>query len=269
MLPADFLKLVAVLVAVSIATEATLLAGIFHLDTGPYHLMHLLWMGVLVCGQLAVYRHARAQSLPGAGAAFALGLGALSTGIGDFVNGAASSVEPVSLKLTWALLLFGIGYALYVVTIYRHAEPALRAASPAAYRSRYLIALAILAGNVFAWLQHVEPHVAGHALLYYGSFIFNATLYVMLPACALWLALATRWSLGSIVVLIGAILIPYSDLVLFGSWLRGGDPAVPSFELYAYNWILYFSGQALFAILPSLLMSPSMLMSGHLSADKR
>lgn len=255
MSPADFPKLVAVLLAVSIGIEVSLLAGVFHLDTAPYHLMHVALMGALVLGQFALWQHARAARRPEAGAALALAIGAACTAVGDFVNGAVSGIEPVSLKLTWALLLFGTGYTLYVITLWRHAAPALHESAPRLYAWRYAIALVILAGNLLAWFQHVEARVAGHDLLYYGSFVFNATLYVMLPTCALWLAAANRFSLGSIVVLIGAILVPYSDLVLFDSWLRGGDPAVPSFELYAYNWIVYFGGQALFATFPSLLMN--------------
>ena len=262
MSPADFPKLVAVLLATAIGIEVSLLAGVYHLDTAPYHLMHLAFMAVLVLGQFALWRHARAAGLPAAGTALALAIGAAFTAVGDFVNGAVSGIEPVSLKLTWALLLFGVGYTLYVATLWRCAAPALRTGAPRLYPWRYAVALVILAGNVAAWLQHVEPGAAGHALLYYGSFVFNATLYVMLPACAAWLAVASRFSLGAIVVLIGAILIPYSDLVLFDSWLRG-NPAVPSFELYAYNWIVYFGGQALFATLPSLLMN------GGLSAQAK
>lgn len=252
MSPADFPKFVAVLLAVSIGLEVSLLAGVFRMATLPYHLLHVGFMGALVAAQAALWWHARKRAQPAAGAAMALAIGAAFTTVGDFVNGAASGVEPVSLKLTWALLWFGIGYTLYVVTLWRHAVPVLRRDAPARLSWVVLVALAILAGNVAAWFTHVEANVDGHALLYYGSFVFNATLYVLLPALAFSWVLATRGSLGAIVVLAGAILIPYSDLVLFASWLRG-DPPVPSFELYAYNWILYFGGQALFATLSSQL----------------
>lgn len=254
MSPTDFPKLVAVLLAVSIGLEVTLLADVYRMDTAVYHGLHLVMMGVLVCGQLAVYLCARRDGIAGAGAALALAVGAASTAVGDFVNGAASGVEPVSLKLTWALLWFGMGYTLYVVTLFRQAGPVLQAGAPGLYRWRWAIALPLLAGNVMAWFRHVEPGAAGHDLLYYGSFVFNATLYVLLPLFAAWLVLGTRGSLAAIVVLIGAVLIPYSDLVLFDAWLRG-NPPVPPFELYAYNWIVYFGGQALFATFPSLLMS--------------
>jgi len=254
MSPIDFPKLVAVLLAVSIGLEVTLLADVYRLDTAAYHGLHLVLMGVLVCGQFAVWRRARRDGLAGAGAALALAIGAASTAVGDFVNGAVSGVEPVSLKLTWALFWFGIGYTLYVMTLLRHAGPVLAAGAPRLYRWRWAIALPFLAGNVLAWFRHVEPGAAGHDLLYYGSFVFNATIYVMLPLFAFWLVLGTRASLGSIVVLIGAALIPYSDLVLFDAWLRG-NPAVPAFDLYATNWIVYFGGQALFATFPSLMIS--------------
>lgn len=256
MSPADFPKLVAILLATSVGVEVTLLAGVYSLGDGAYHGLHIALMTVLVCAQLALYRRLRTDADPAAPAALALALGAASTGVGDYVNGALSGVEPVSLKLTWALLLFGIGYTLYTITLWRHAGTALAQRGGFFHRWRYAILLPILAGNVMAWFAHVQPGASGHDLLAGGSFVFNATLYVMLPGFALWYLAATGASLGAIVVVIGAILIPYSDLVLFDSWLRG-DPAVPARELYATNWIVYFGGQALFSIFPSLLATRS------------
>lgn len=252
MRPADFPKIVAVLLAASVGMEVTLLAGVYAMGDGLYHGLHVALMAALVCAQLALYRRLRADADPAAPAALALAIGAASTAVGDYVNGALSGVEPVSMKLTWALFLFGIGYALYTLTLWRHAGAALAQRGGLLHRWRHAILLPILAGNVAAWFAHVQPGATGHDLLATGSFVFNATLYVMLPGFALWYVAATGASLGSIVVAIGAILIPYSDLVLFDSWLRG-NPAVPSRELYAYNWIVYFGGQALFSLLPSLL----------------
>lgn len=251
MAPATFFKTAACLVAVSITTEATLLAGVFELGTTPYHLFHLLLMVVLVGSQAAVWLRARKLGAV-AGLALLFAIGAFSTGIGDFVNGAASGIEPVSLKLTWALLLFGIGYTLYSVALWKHNDPILKQSSSRFASARYLIAVPILAFNVYSWFDHVHSAVDGHELLMYGSFIFNATIYVALPLFALWFFYNSGWSLGGLVVLIGAILIPYSDLILFESWLKDGDPAVPSFALYAINWIVYFSGQVLIACFPAL-----------------
>ena len=64
----------------------------------------------------------------------------------------------------------------------------------------------------------------------------------------------SRWSVGGLLVLVGAVLIPYSDLVLFRSWLEGGDPDVVSRQLYASNWILYFGGQCLMSLFPALVI---------------
>lgn len=251
MRPADFPKLVAALLAGAIALEATLLAGVFRLGDGVYHGLHLAQMATLVVAQLALWRGLRRTGADGAPVALAWAIGAASTAVGDYVNGAVSGVEPVSLKLTWALLLFGIGYTCYTVVLGRHAAFLLRHSGSGLWSWRYRILLLILAFNVFAWFQHVEANAAGRGLLYYGSFVFNATLYVLLPSFAIWYFVATRYATGALLVLIGAVLIPYSDLVLFDSWLRG-DPAVPEFDLYAANWIVYFGGQALFSLFPAL-----------------
>lgn len=251
MSPSVFRQFIVLALSASVAIEVTLLAGIFRLGDGAYHGLHLLLMAALVCALLLQFRWARAQRQAAAGAALLLAAGALFTGIGDYVNGALSGVSPVSLKLTWALLLFGIGYSLYVAVLWQAAK----ACAPGNWQTwRWLLPLLILAGNVLAWFNHVEANVAGHALLQYGSFLFNATLYVALPTLAIWLWVQDGRTPAALVVVIGAVLIPYSDLVLFDSWLRGQDPDVPAFGLYALNWILYFSGQALFATLPSLLL---------------
>jgi hypothetical protein len=76
-----------------------------------------------------------------------------------------------------------------------------------------------------------------------------------MPLFAVWYYYSTNWSIRGLIILIGAILIPYSDLILFSSWLKNGnDPAVPGIQLYAYNWILYFGGQALMSMLPSFIV---------------
>lgn len=254
MSPKTFLLVPACLIAVSVSIEATLLAGVANIGTTPYHLMHLALMTVLIGSQLALYFHAR-KSDGAANLALLFAIGAFCTAIGDFVNGAASGIEPVSHKLSWALLLFGTGYTLYTLALWLHNNPILRGGASRFARWRYLIAVPILVVNVAGWLMHVGPNVEGLHLLAWGSFIFNATIYVLLPTFALWFFYNSGWSVGGLIVLIGAILIPYSDLILFDSWLRDGNPAVPAFELYAINWIVYFSGQALISIFPALVLA--------------
>lgn len=254
MSPQQHIKLVAGLLAASIAIEVNLLAGIEHVGDAAYHGLHIAFMAAVVLSQFALYLSSRGAS-PHAGYAGWMALGMASTAVGDYVNGAMSGVEPVSLKLTWAMLLFGVGYVIYVLMLWRHDREAAAAGQGARGLWRYGLALPLLAGNLLAWLQHVQPGVQAHPLLCYGSFAFNLTIYVAMPVLAMRYFINSLWSVGGLVVLIGGILIPYSDLILFGSWLRGGlDPAVPSFQLYAYNWIVYFGGQALMAMFPALVM---------------
>ena len=80
------------------------------------------------------------------------------------------------------------------------------------------------------------------------------TIYVAMPMFAWWYFYATNWSLHGLIIFIAACLIPYSDLVLFGSWMKDGqNPAFTSIQNYATNWILYYSGQALMSMLPAFI----------------
>ncbi|MDY6822348.1 MAG: glycoside hydrolase family 3 N-terminal domain-containing protein [Thermodesulfobacteriota bacterium] len=54
------------------------------------------------------------------------------------------------------------------------------------------------------------------------------------------------------IILIAGVFLPYSDLILFDSWLPG-NPDHPDRELYAYNWMIYFNGQCLMSLLPAFL----------------
>ena len=254
--PQSHIKRVIALLAASMAIEVNLLAGIGNLPDAAYHGLHVALMAALVASQFALYLSARPTSRHAA-YAFWFALGMAATTIGDYVNGAMSGVEPASLKLSWALLLFGAGYSVYVWVMWRHDRELMstRGAGQGWTRYGFALAVPIAAFNLLAWIKHVEPGVAAHALLYYGSFVFNLTIYVAMPLLALRYARHCAWQAGGLIVLVGALLLPYSDLILFGSWLRGGaDPAVPSFELYAYNWIVYFSGQALMSLFPALVM---------------
>lgn len=254
MTPKRFTLVAIVLASASIAFEAAALSGLVDVGTDAYHSIHVALMAALVISQFALFLHGRGRR-PEARLALFFAVGAAFTMVGDFFNGAVSGVEPVSHKLTWALLWFGTGYVLYVAALWMHNEPILRQSESAFAKYRYAFVLPVLAVNVAGWLMHVGPNVEDFELLRYGSFVFNATIYVALPVLGLWFFRNTGWSAGGLVVLIGAIFIPYSDLVLFSSWLGDGDPAVPSFRLYAYNWIVYFTGQVMVAVFPALAMS--------------
>lgn len=254
MSPQQHIKLVAGLLAASIAMEVNLLAGIEHVSDAVYHGLHVALMAAVVLSQLALYLSNKGTS-PHAGYALWMALGMASTAVGDYVNGAMSGVEPVSLKLTWAMLLFGVGYVIYVLMLWRHDREMAAAGQGASGPWRYALIVPVAALNLIAWLQHVEPGVQAHPLLCNGSLAFNLTIYVAMPVLAMRYFINSQWHVGGLMVLVGGILIPYSDLILFGSWLRSGvDPAVPSFQLYAYNWIVYFGGQALMALFPALVM---------------
>jgi hypothetical protein len=253
MLASHYIKFSIGLLVASVSLEITLLAGLFQFSDALYHGIHLLLMVILIASQLTLFLTAN-KHLQTRKYALWFAIATTFTAIGDYVNSAVSAVQPVSMKLTWAMLLFGIGYAVYNFVLWQLNQSMLKQQKKTRFSGlQYAIALLILAINVVSWFQHVEPNIRGLDVLYYGSFIFNATIYVMMPLFAVWFLHQTKYSMGGLLVLLGAFLIPYSDLILFASWLRG-NPPVPSFQLYAYNWILYFSGQALFTQLPSWAM---------------
>ena len=211
-------------------------------------------MLVLIFSQILLYKSLKKNNLTSKYALW-LALGMALTAIGDYVNGANSCVEPVSNKLTWALLLFGAGYVIYNFILWNYTNNIISKKTATFSKYKYFVAIPIIVINFISWFLHVEPNLKNINLLYYGSFFFNLTIYVAMPLFAFWYYFSTNWSIRGLIILMGAILIPYSDLILFNSWLKNGnDPAVPSIQLYAYNWILYFGGQALMSMLPSFIV---------------
>ena len=65
---------------------------------------------------------------------------------------------------------------------------------------------------MITWITRVQARVADYPILYYGSFVFNATIYVILPWLAIRYLIARRFSLAAVAVMIGAVFIAYSDL---------------------------------------------------------
>jgi hypothetical protein len=260
--PKNFILVAVLLLSASVAFEVAMLADLASIGTDAYHSLHVTLMAILAGSQFALYRYGRKHGVKHH-LALLFALGATVTGVGDFINGAISGVEPVSLKLTWALLLFGSGYILYAVALWTYNNAILKREPTAFARYRYALVLPVLALNVTAWFIDVEPHVDVSDLLYYGSFVFNATIYVALPVLGIWFFRNSGWSVGGLIVLLGTAFVPVSDLILFSSWLGGGDPPVPSFELYAYNWIVYFGGQVMVSIFPALVIGEELEYGGR------
>ena len=246
-----FISGVAVLLTGSVALEVGVLSGLWYLPTAGYHLIHLSLMAALLAGMLLLHRHRQRRRAGAADAPVALlfAAGLAFTGIGDFVNSGLSPVGAVTAKLSWALLFFALGYGCYVVGLVKGL--ALLAAPRPGWV--WLLVPAILAVNVVGWITRVEHRVEGSPLLYYGSFVFNATLYVVLPWLAVRYLLLRRFRVDGVLVLGGTLLAAYSDLVLFDSWLAlPAGVAVPT-ALYATNWIVYFGGQCLITLFPAAL----------------
>lgn len=108
-------------------------------------------------------------------------------------------------------------------------------------------AAAVLAvANYLSWSSRIEPVVSQHGALKTGSLIFSLTLYVALPALSLAIFVGSGWSTEALVLLIGTGLLPFSDLILFGTWLGENDSV--SLGNYALKRIFYFGGQSLFFI---------------------
>ncbi|HUM84555.1 MAG TPA: hypothetical protein PLN48_12410 [Lachnospiraceae bacterium] len=250
----NYIQIASITLLASVMFEITLLAGLAPVPEKIYHFLHIFLMLVLIVSQILLYKSLDKNKLTSKYALwFALGMG--FTAIGDYVNGANSCIEPVSNKLTWALLLFGSGYVIYNFILWKHATNILAKTKTSLLKYKYYLAVPFIVINLISWMLHVEPNLNNPSLLYYGSFIFNLTIYVAMPLFAAWYYYGTGWSTRGLVIFIAAILIPYSDLVLFNSWMKNGsDPAVPSIQLYAYNWILYFGGQTLMSMLPSFIV---------------
>lgn len=253
MTPESVLKTLAVLLGASVALECGVLSGLWPLPSAAYHLIHLLLMAALLALTLALHRQRRGRADAAVPLWFAAGL--VCTLAGDYVNSALSSVAPVTPKLSWALLFFALGYSCYIVGMWQGLT-LLGAATghrPAGSRALWAIIPVILVLNAVTWFVRVLPRVQGNPLLTYGSFAFNATIYVLLPWLAIRYLLASRFGVAAVVVGIGVLLLVYSDLVLFDAWLKLPDGTPVPVEFYASNWILYFGGQCLtLAFPPSL-----------------
>ena len=245
--PLSFLRWLACLAALSLLVEGGVLSNTLLLSARPYHAWHVaLTLGL--AGAIFSLR-AQARSSQARAQVLALACGMATTGLGDWVNSAISGITPVSAKLQIALLLFGLGYGLDVWVLAQQARDAMARAAPGWLPWRHAVTALVALNNGLGWWLAVRPLLLGLPLLCLGSAAFNLSVYVAMPTLAIWLMLARRGALDSVMVLLGALLLQLSDLVLLRSWLAHGDAQAVSQQLYAANWVLYYSGQALMASL--------------------
>lgn len=245
---------VSLIIAATCLFEMSLLAKLEAVPDPVYQLVHLCSMGLLIAGQLLLIKGFRQKALPVKVAAITA-IALVCTGIGDLVNGSLTSIAPVSTKLTFALFLFGTGYLLYNYNLWQAIK---NTGDPS--RKMPLIALlalimVVLINNVASWFIYIDELVSAFPLLHYGGLGFNATIYVAMPVLGVYYAYKTGWAIHGWIILIAGVFLPYSDLILFDSWLPG-NPDHPGRELYAYNWVIYFGGQCLMSMLPSFLVLP-------------
>jgi hypothetical protein len=263
MLPRYQPRLVTIVIAFSVTLEMALLASVYTVSDGVYHGIHLALMAILIGSQLALYVRHKGLETSRYAKWLAIGLGA--TAVGDFVNSGVSGVEPVTTKLSWALLFFGVGYTLYCAALWHYGRSRVREGA-GGYRTLKIAIPIVAVVNIAGWLGEVEPNLGDHAFLWGGSLAFSLTIYALLPALAIWFYRQSGYSTTGLLIVVAAILIPYSDVVLFSSWLADGNPAVPPRELYAFNWVLYFSGQALMSLFPASAMQAEVELDAALAA---
>lgn len=247
-------KLLTVLLAVSVGLECGVLSGLWPLPVGAYHAIHLVLMATVLAATLALSRNRRSRGAGDSAVPLWFAGGLAFTFVGDYVNSALSAVDPVTPKLNWALLFFALGYSCYVAGMWKGLA-LLSGGKTVVPRSLWLLLPVILVANVSTWITRVRPLVEAHPILNYGSFVFNATLYVLLPWLGIRYLIARRFGVDAVVVMVGVVFIVYSDLVLFDSWLRLADGTPVPTAFYAANWILYFGGQCLINVFPSAVAS--------------
>lgn len=251
MTPNKHIQFSILLISISIAAEVAFITKLFPITDQLYAYLHLFLMALLIGSQFSLSRNNKPGTF---NYALWFGTGTLVTAIGDYVNSGASTVTPVSNKLTFALFLFGVGYIIYNVVLWKINQELFKKKQSEFSKKKYLFVIPIIAINLIGWIQHVAPNVKPFDMLYYGSFIFNLTIYVAMPLFGLWYYHNTGWKVNGLVIFIGTLLIPYSDLILFYCWMKDvTNPTQPGLLLYAANWILYFGGQILICMLPAFI----------------
>jgi len=134
----NYIQIASITLLASVIFEITLLAGLASVSDKLYHYLHIFLMLVLIFSQILLYKSLKKNNLMAKYALwFALGMGL--TAIGDYVNGANSCVEPVSDKLTWALLLFGAGYVIYNFILWNYTNNIISKKPTTFSKYKYLI----------------------------------------------------------------------------------------------------------------------------------
>lgn len=252
MSPKNHVACVSLIIAATCLFEMSLLAGLEAVADPAYQVVHLFSMGLLIAGQVLLIRHCRLNGL--SVTVPALTAAALvCTGIGDLVNGTLTGITPVSTKLTFALFLFGAGYLMYNYNLWHAIRTTGDPSRKMPLAALIPLVVIILINNLASWFIYIDELVQGFTLLHYGGLAFNATIYVAMPVLGVYYAYKTGWAISGWIILIAGVFLPYSDLILFDSWLPG-NPDQPVRELYAYNWMVYFNGQCLMSMLPAFLM---------------
>ncbi len=244
-----YISTAVVCIFVSIAVEASVLAGIIRIEQGGYYFTwHIVLMGILILAQILMHLGQGRGTWSGkCSLLFAVAMS--FTAVGDYVNSGMSSVEPLSNKLTMAVFLFGTGYVGYNYLLFMCPRDLSRKLS---LKIVLLSALPILITNLVFWFVFVENNLKPFPFLHHSAFVFNLTIYAAMPLFALRYYHSTGWGPSGLAVILAGVLIPYSDLVLFGSWFKGGqNPLVAGIDLYAANWLVYYSGQGLMSMLPA------------------
>ena len=230
----------------------SLLAGLEAVPDPGYQIVHLFSMGLLIAGQFLLMRHFRQKGLsvkvPALTAA-----ALVCTGIGDLVNGTLIGITPVSTKLAFALFLFGAGYLMYNYNLWHAIRTTGDPSRKMPLAALICLVVVALINNVASWFIYIDELVRDFTLLHYGGLGFNATIYVALPVLSIYYAYKTGWAIHGWIIIIAGVFLPYSDLILFDSWLPR-NPNHPGRDLYAYNWMVYFNGQCLMSLLPSFLV---------------
>ncbi|BCI86210.1 hypothetical protein NIIDMKKI_14160 [Mycobacterium kansasii] len=88
--------------------------------TAIYHIWHVALMLFVITVRLAYQQRLSPQV---ARYTRILIAGMAMCAVGDVVNSAISGIEPISQKLSTAIILFGAGYTLYVYVLYRFLSP--------------------------------------------------------------------------------------------------------------------------------------------------
>lgn len=226
----------------SVMLEISLLAEMFTLSEKLYSFIHYIELLLLLILLTAFGILNKSKT------AFLFAIGMLFTFAGDVINSSISGISPISLKLKFAIVLFSIGYSFYCYALWKVTSIKINNTFIGKYK--YWLLLPIQAISLANWSKFVYPNVQHDYFLLYGTIVVTFFIYALLPLFAIWFLFIINLNPKGFIILIGAILIPYSDALLFYTWLQE-DLYVPLADDYKLNFILYYTGQSLISLLPA------------------